>query len=199
MVMVNQYDGHMTFNWLDEKHLVNKDTLPKKVRVDPLTGRIDFIPASSDFHKAYNLIACISTNPNKLTPTFYTIGKNNGSAEAFTDFIQEMIASKFILHGEVLIMDNTVIHTGGEASIVERMLWDTVIDDRPLNVLVLYLPTCSPELNPIELVFHILSKRLRDWRNHDNVQGSAVVHKTREVLDGLAYNIVLKCVIHCCC
>ena len=48
---------------------------------------------------------------------------------------------------------NARIHTGGDATVVKDLLWDTVVEGRPLNAYVLLLPTRSPELNPIELVF----------------------------------------------
>jgi transposase len=52
-------------------------------------------------------------------------------------------------------MDNiTSIHTGGEAEIVEDLLWNAI------QVLIMFLPTRSPELNPIELDFHILARRI---------------------------------------
>jgi hypothetical protein len=34
----------------------------------------------------------------------------------------------------------------GEAACVETLLWDMVTDGRPFNVLIVYLPMCSPEL-----------------------------------------------------
>jgi transposase len=52
-------------------------------------------------------------------------------------------------------MDNASIHTGQEADIAEDLLWEAS------QVLVVFLPTRSPELTPIELVFHILSRRIR--------------------------------------
>jgi transposase len=58
-------------------------------------------------------------------------------------------------------MDNATIHTGGTVDVVNDLLWDTIIDRSPLHVLVIYLPTRSPELNPIELIFHILARRIR--------------------------------------
>jgi transposase len=58
-------------------------------------------------------------------------------------------------------MDIGRVHHTGEVTCVETLLWDTVIDGtRPLNVLVVYLPMHSPELNPIEFVFHILTARI---------------------------------------
>ncbi len=77
---------HSRFCFIDEKHLVNSDSVPKKLRGCPLTGRMDFIPVSGDFREAYNMIACISANLLKDKPCVYAIGKKNGSAEAFIDF-----------------------------------------------------------------------------------------------------------------
>jgi hypothetical protein len=57
------------------------------------------------------------------------------------------------MHDKILVMDNAAIHTGAEAEIVEDLLWYMVVDGRPLNVLVVYLPARAPELNPIELIF----------------------------------------------
>jgi transposase len=64
-------------------------------------------------------------------------------------------------HNEVLVMDNATIHTGGDANIVEDMLWTpAVVDGIPLHVIILYLPTRSPELNPIEF-YHEFSHHSR--------------------------------------
>jgi hypothetical protein len=38
------------------------------------------------------------------------------------------------------VMDNAAIHTGGDADIVEDLLWDTIIEGRALNVLTVFLP-----------------------------------------------------------
>jgi hypothetical protein len=47
-------------------------------------------------------------------------------------------------------------HWRCESEELERFFWETIIDGQPLHVLVVSLPTISPELNPIVLVFHIL-------------------------------------------
>ena len=46
---MDMFPDHSKWNFLDEKHIVNGDTLPKKVRADPLTGYVDAIPVSGDF------------------------------------------------------------------------------------------------------------------------------------------------------
>jgi hypothetical protein len=68
------------------------------------------------------------------------IGKENGSAASFVTFIEYLIATRFFVHGEILVMDNAAIHTGAEAGIIEDLLWEFILDGEPLHVLVVYLP-----------------------------------------------------------
>jgi transposase len=107
-----------------------------------------------------------------MKPIVYTMGKENGTAAAFVSFCQMMVVSGWLRHDEIIVMDNAAIHTGGESEELERMFWETIIDGRPLHVLVIYLPTRSPELNPIELVFHIFAGRVISYRlRHDRPGG----------------------------
>jgi hypothetical protein len=46
-------------------------------------------------------------------------------------------------------MDNDSIHTDRETDIVVDLLWHA------MQVLVIFLPTRSPKLNPIALIFHV--------------------------------------------
>jgi transposase len=105
-------------------------------------------------------MAIILPNPQKAHPVDYTIGKENGTSEAFIGFLTYLIAKCFLLHNEFLVMDNATIHSCGNAQVIEDMLWDTIVDGHLLHILVIYLPTRSPELNPIKLVFHILAMRI---------------------------------------
>jgi hypothetical protein len=137
---VSLFQDHSRWNFLDEKHLVNKDVLPNRIRACPLTGRVPAIPVSGDLREAYSLFAIILTNPDKPYPIDYMIGRENGNAASFFAFIEYLIGTRLFLHGGILVMDNAAIHTGAEADIVEDLLWDMVVDGRPLNVLVVYLP-----------------------------------------------------------
>ncbi len=108
------YD-HSCFCFLDEKHLVNLDTVKSKQLNWPLTGQRDFISVSGDFWQTYNRIACISGNPLKEQPAIYTIGKENGTAASFMVLCALMVDTGWLVHDEILIMDNAAVHTGGEA------------------------------------------------------------------------------------
>jgi transposase len=190
---------HSKFHFIDEKHLVNKDSVPKKLRACPLTGRMDFIPVSGDFREAYNLIACISGNPLKTKPCVYTIGKENGTAECFVAFCEMMVGSGWLRHNEIIVMDNAAIHTGGESADLEEFFWNTEVDGRPLHILVIYLPTRSPELNPIELIFHIFSRRVISYRLRESSGpvDHAIIRYGTQVLDEISYETVLRCYQHC--
>ena len=186
------------YNWIDEKHIVNKDCLPNRVRRDPVTGYIPFIPVSGDFRDAYNVFACILPSEEKICPVFFQIVKNNGNSITFVNFIIAMINNRYLTHDEVIIMDNAKIHTCGEAETVEKLLWETVVDGRPLHILVVYLPTRSPELNPIELIFHILSRRIKRYRYDIGTDiDHAVVRLASEVLNTMSTGLIQKCVEHC--
>jgi hypothetical protein len=190
---------HTKFNFLDEKHLVNSDTEKSKQRRCPLTGRNDFISVSGDFRKAYNMIACISANPLKQQPAVYSIGEENGTAAAFMSFCNLMVESGWLLHNEILVLDNAAVHTGREARDLEEWFWEKEKDGRPLHVLVIYLPTRSPELNPIELIFHIFSRRIRTYRimRSDGPIDRSVIRYGCMVMNDIKYETVLNCYKHC--
>jgi transposase len=103
-------------------------------------------------------MAVISPNPEKEYPIDYTIGEENGTSEAFVAFITYLIAKRFLRHNEVLVMDNASIHYQNNATVIEDMLWETIVDGLPLYILVLQLPTHSPELKMIKLVFQTSSR-----------------------------------------
>jgi hypothetical protein len=183
---------------LDEKHIVNSDAAPNKVRANPLTGYIDNIPVSGDFRDAYNLMAVITGNPAKTHPIVYSIGRDNGDAMAFLVFVTSLIDAGFFEHNEVLVMDNATIHTGGDANTVEDLLWTSVINDMPLHVIVLYLAMHSPVLNPIKLIFQIFVRRIRlfRYRMSGPCEHAVLVQATR-VMDDMPQELMPSCYGHC--
>jgi hypothetical protein len=63
--IMDMFPDHSRWNFLDEKHIVNRDTLPKLVRADPLTGYVNVIPVSGNFRNAHNIFAVLSPSPTK--------------------------------------------------------------------------------------------------------------------------------------
>jgi hypothetical protein len=63
--IMDMFPDHSKWNFLDEKHIVNGDTLPKKVCADALTGYVNgAIPVSGNFQDAHNIFAVVSGSPN---------------------------------------------------------------------------------------------------------------------------------------
>jgi hypothetical protein len=89
---------------------------------------MDAILVSGDFREAYNPLAIISSNPTKPLSIHYVIGKENGNSASFAAYIMELISSRWFEHGDVLILDNAAIHSGGDAGNVEDYVGDTVVD-----------------------------------------------------------------------
>jgi transposase len=139
------------------------------------------------------MIACISSNPKKLTHTVYTIREHNGTAAAFVSFCQMVVQTRWLVHEKILVLDNAGIHTGCKSADFEQFFWETIVDGRPLHVLVIYLPTRSPELNPIELIFHIFSRCVRSYRMQHNAGpvDQAIIRYGTQVLKEISYETIL--------
>jgi hypothetical protein len=196
--VMDMFPDHSKWNFLDEKHVVNKDVLPKKIRADPLTGYVDAIEVSGDFRESHNMFAVVSGSPTKMVSIAYHITKEKGTATQFVAFIKMLIVTGYFEHQEILVMDNARIHTAGEAECVEYYLWNTVIDGRPLHVKIVFLPTRCPELNPIEFMFHLLSDRIRSYRYRIiGAIDKQVVQVMGQVLDEIKYETIVKTYIHC--
>ena len=91
--------------------------------------------------------------------------EETNDAEKFLEVVLNAVITGFLRlrYGDVLIMDNAAIHTGGAAS----ALVDLLYEDHGISVLL--LPTRSPELNPIEQMWHLLHHRLKaECAKHHN-------------------------------
>jgi hypothetical protein len=156
------------------------------------------IHISGDFREAYNIMAVISLNPDKPVLMEYSIGEENGASEAFVGFMTYLIAKRLLCHHTFLVMDNAMIHSMGNTTVIEDMLWETIVDGHPLHILALYLPTCSPELNLIELVFHIPAFPIHSfcyWTA--GPCNKVVLHKASQVMNNMSYALIVCCCAHC--
>ncbi len=81
----------------------------------------------------------------------------------------------------------------GKTTVIEDMLWETIMDGHPIYILVLYLPTHSPELNLIELVFHILASQICSFCYRTvSPCDKAVLHKASpQVMNGMSYALIV--------
>ncbi len=81
-------------------------------------------------------------------------GINN--AAVFSETVIRIVATGFLWQGDVLNLDNAAIHHYRESTTLGDYLW------YEHGILITFLPTCAPELNPIEQMWNILMQRLKN-------------------------------------
>jgi hypothetical protein len=88
---------------------------------------------------------------------WYRIRRESNDSAAFLDDVIEAIVDGFLVEGDVLVLDNATIHTGKENDAMADWSWERH------GIFFAFLPTRSPELNPIELVWNYLVQKLRSY------------------------------------
>jgi transposase len=110
-------------------------------------------------HVTYNLSIATSLAGNgALGISEYR--RVNHKATDFLQFVLQMIATGFLVHGDYLICDNATTHRAAE--IVDRL--DAALT--AAGVRLVFMPSYSPELNPCELVFSKVKSHLRYRRGN---------------------------------
>ena len=56
------------WNFVDEKHFLNGDPVPNKLRVNPVNGTLACMSVSGNFREALNMMACVSVSFCKPKP-----------------------------------------------------------------------------------------------------------------------------------
>ena len=122
-------------------------------------------------------------------------------AHCFVAFANHLICSGWLRHDEVLAMDSAAIHAGGVAAdIVEDLLWNAVVEGQALSALTALLPTRSPELNPAELVFHILARWIQSLKcQAAGPSADSALHQANRALRDMHCALTLCCFVHCGC
>jgi transposase len=81
-------------------------------------------------------------------------GMNN--AAVFSEMVIRMVATGILRQGDVLILDNAATHHYQESTTLGDYLWYKHV------ILITFLPTRAPELNPIEQMWNILMQHLKN-------------------------------------
>jgi hypothetical protein len=69
----------------------------------------------------------------------------------------DSISDGFLRSGDVLVLDNARIHNGSENKALAEWLW------MRFDIFVAWLPTRSPELNLIKLIWSYLVRKLQTY------------------------------------
>ena len=97
---------------------------------------------------------------------------------------------------DILVCDNASLHAKGYNSDLAEWLWSVEgFDGMPLNILLMPLPTRSPELNPIELVWNTMVMRLKS-RDIDKAGGHVLAKEACKVMDEIDLHLVVRTYCH---
>jgi hypothetical protein len=133
-------------------------------------------------------------------PFFWKMTTSTNDANTFAEFITEAVVSGFLKENDVLVLDNAAIHRGGENEFLSEWLWNHVCPGttRPLHILVVYLPTRAPELNPIELLWAVLVKRLKSVPLVEGtLECHACANAAADIMTNFTHYLVASCYVHC--
>jgi transposase len=183
----------------DEKHLKGAELFTRYGRRDPLTGEVPEVITDSDFRNTYNITGLCGID-SRAVPVFYNINDNINDSESFAYFMEDAVACGFLQRWDILVLDNASIHVGGENANLEDWLWDGLSpwDGQPLRITLLLLPARSPEMNPTELVWAQLVKKLR-YKDISGVRPhkhSVAMHAS-EILQSFTFADIGKCYKKC--
>jgi hypothetical protein len=204
---IERYDKYLAFinqinprrlKFVDEKMLKGAEVFNRKARADPLTGIVPESVVDPDFRNTYSIIGMMGFDDNK-PPIRYSITNATNDSTNFLVFMSKTVGEGYFNRGDVVVMDNAAIHTGGDCHDLEDLLWEFPgHDGLPMQIGVLYLPTRSPELNPIELVWHTMVQRLKQVPlNVPRPQSHASAHFAAMVLGSMDHELMVTTAIHC--
>lgn len=90
-------------------------------------------------------------------PLYWRIHNGRNDADEFSYDVETACCSGYLRAGDVLVLDNAIIHSGKDNKHLEEFLW------REFGVMVLFLPTRAPEWNPQELVWRHLCQKMKTY------------------------------------
>jgi transposase len=188
--LISQVDP-VRLKFTGEKHLKGRELYNKKFRRCPLTGKVEAIPVDPDWWSTYNIVGFCGIDGRTCPMDFYVTDGINDSL-AFYIALEQTIAKGFLRYGDILVLDNAAIHRFKENVDLEEWLYTT------FGIFALFLPTRSPELNPIELLWHRLVICLRSFdhgapRSHKD----AFAYAAAEVMEAFTHEDVWKCYYKC--
>jgi hypothetical protein len=118
---------------------------------------------------------------------------HDGTNDAFTfsEFVYSMVVDGFLRNGDVLVIDSASIHRYHDSAVLEEILWEDY------KIVLIFMPTCSPELNPIELIWNILVQCLRRMPLTGRHTSERNALAAKDIMDTFTHNEVASCYQKC--
>ena len=121
------------------------------------------------------------------------ITAENGTAELHQKCLKLKLRIGFIKKGDMIVHDNVSIHVDGDNTELKEAY-------RSLGIDVINLPACSPELNPIELVFNIMVQRFTSRFNESSTcMDEEILQFLHSIVDSITPDVMFSCYKKCGC
>lgn len=188
--LIRQVDRHR-LKFCDEKLIKGSEIYSAKVRRDPMTGRADSVIVDSDFRNNWTVVGFCGISRASLPFDFY-IHEDTNNAATFAWCVEQSVQKGFLQPWDVLVLDNASIHRYRDAATPEDWLCDNY------RILLVFLPTRSPELNPTDLMWNVLVQKLKHWdlRGPRPMRG-AVARAAQAILSSFTHDDIEKAYTKC--
>lgn len=171
--------------FLDEVYFISK-YWERKHRFAPLGKRM-IVSRNNRSLECYSMT--FLTILDRDIPFACNLGVGSNNHYDFAFFIGECIKNKVLVKGDVLILDSSSMHCGGNTVV---LLYRTL---EKLGVKMLFLPAYSPALNPAELVFAKIKNYLPSHRD----SSKNLVHDIMISLSTPRYHMLISIYMKCIC
>ena len=96
-----------------------------------------------------------------------------------------------MVRGDIYVYDNSKTHVAGDNEDLVSILRDVGID-------AVRLPTYSPELNPVELIFNVLVQKFASqYSEHNLVDDNDVLNLLNSIIDSISGDVIHSCYCKC--
>jgi hypothetical protein len=174
----------------DEKPLKGGELFNCWGHADPLTE--EDLVIDSDWRNTYAITGLCQIGHNRL-PFLYVVHDGSNNAAVFCVFAILNLAIGFIQPGDFLVLDNALIHHFQELTGLDSYLWNYH------GIFLQFLLTRSPELNPIAMLWNILTQQLRRFPQDENYgpRTHQVAHATEMLMNAFTHEDMDACYHHC--
>ena len=121
--------------------------------------------------------------PPRSSPLHYGFGPGNIDATGFSLDVEQALASGWLRKRDVLVMNKSKIHTGGENTVLEDWLWSRH------HIFVVYLPPNTPKWTPVTAVWKEATREMKNI-SQNPYQRHSVVRAAETVLDTFTSTVI---------
>ena len=179
-------DPHrLTFH--DEKPLSARQ-LKLKARRDP-QGNLNQQVAALNQRKSIQIEGFVQCTAN---PMFYRISYEITSQYRVESFFYAAILAGYFSPYQIVIIDRASTHLACLDKIRSALYYATDQQGVQLKIQVVVLPVATCELNPIELVWNMISERCKSYLATHQDWTTSMHDIAKEVMDGLTYEDAVK-------